>query len=102
MKTTVSKWEQEPNELYRRRLGKLIEECGELTAIAARCLIQGVDGINPDDQHINRIRLENELADVHAQIACTVNTLGLDFDRILDRAIIKRSMMDKWETLLKS
>lgn len=47
-------------------LGKLAEELNECAGRVARALIQGIDGIEPEDGRTNREHLVDELADVQA------------------------------------
>ena len=97
----MSPWTPTANQLHLRRLGKLCEELGELQAVAARCIIQGIDEVDPSSGHVNRCRLENELADVQAQIVCTVLTFELDQERMAFRTSVKLRNMDEWEAALK-
>ena len=69
----ASPWKPISDDLQQKVLGKLLEELGEATAVAARCTIQGLDGISPDTGKVNRVWLQEELADVESKIqACLV------------------------------
>ena len=85
-----------------RRLGKLLEELGELTEVASRCIIQGIDEIDPKTGVVNRERLWRECADVAAQINCTIRAFDLPADDIDERVQHKEALMDEWEALFKS
>lgn len=95
----LSKWIPTTNLMLLRRFGKLLEELGELTAVAARCIIQGVDEIDPGSGKTNRQRLMDEMADVQAQIGCTVLALDLDQDYMARRTAEKMRQMREWEAM---
>lgn len=96
----MSKWEVTTDQKLLRRLGKLLEELGELSAVAARIIIQGADEIDPGSLKANRDRLTDELADVQAQIGCTILYLGLDQDYMARRTARKIRNMAEWERLV--
>lgn len=58
-----------------KRLSKLIEELGECSAAAARCIAQGVDGKEPVTGKVNRLWLTEEIADVLALIDKSIEFL---------------------------
>ena len=62
----ISPWFPEPNTIRLLALGKLAEEAGEVATRAARCIIQGLDSVDPDTGRTNREELQRELADVDA------------------------------------
>lgn len=96
----MSKWEVTTDQKLLRRLGKLLEELGEASAVAARIIIQGVDEVDPGSRKVNRERLMDELADVQAQIGCTVLYLDLDQDYMACRTARKIRNMAEWERLV--
>lgn len=96
---TMNKWEVTTDPLTLRRLGKLGEELGELANVASRCIIQGIDATDPGSGKVNRQRLLDELADVAAQIECTLSAFGLDRDYFGQRAARKVEQMAEWESL---
>jgi NTP pyrophosphatase (non-canonical NTP hydrolase) len=98
--TTMNPWRPTTDELQLRRLGKLLEELGELTAVASRCVIQGIDEIDPSSGEVNRQRLEDEMGDVYAQLHCTMKSLDLDCLKILKRNLRKRAYMKEWDDLV--
>jgi hypothetical protein len=63
----ISPWMPEQNRIRLAVLGKLIEECNELSARASRCIIQGANEIDPDSGQTNLVELVKEMSDV---IAC--------------------------------
>jgi NTP pyrophosphatase (non-canonical NTP hydrolase) len=99
MGVKLTKWTPTTDLAMLRRMGKLAEELGELTNVAARCIIQGIDEIDPGTGKVNRERLENEIADVQAQCIVTIQALGLDYPRIVDRCIEKQRQMGEWEAM---
>lgn len=95
----MTKWIPTTNLMELRRLGKLGEELGELSNVASRCIIQGIDETDPGTGKVNRQRLLDELADVAAQIDCTVAAFGLDVAYFGDRRTRKRQQMAEWEAM---
>lgn len=97
----MSKWNVETDAARIRRFGKQLEELGELSAVTARCIIQGVDEIDPSSGKTNRQRLEEEMADVLAQLELTVRLFDLNQDFIVRRVGIKHAQMVEWEGFFK-
>ncbi len=64
--TSINPWFPEPDPVLHQALGKLAEELGELTAIVARCLIQGYHEEEPVTHKLNRVALREEMIDVEA------------------------------------
>lgn len=102
---TMSKWTPDQNPHQARRVGKTLEEMGEAVAvfgnavaILARISIQGLDSVDPGTGKTNRQRLQDELADVQAQIGCTVLSLGLDQNHMARRRAEKMRQMGEWES----
>ena len=95
----MSRWVPISDPRVLRRLGKLLEELGELVAACGRAIIQGLDGIDPASGETNTLRISKETADVMAQISCTVNALTLDEGFIIGRTEDKIRQMDEWEAL---
>jgi NTP pyrophosphatase (non-canonical NTP hydrolase) len=81
-------------------LGKLNEECGELTSIISRCIIQGIDEKDPDTGEVNRAALEKEIADVTGLCRLVVQHFDLDTRGIVDRAEKKYWMKKEWLGML--
>jgi NTP pyrophosphatase (non-canonical NTP hydrolase) len=93
----TQKWmvTQDPKSL--RRLGKLSEELGELLAVIGRTVIQGIDGVDPATKQVNRLRLQNEMADVLAQLQLTAEHFDLDAKAASERVAAKLVLMAEWE-----
>lgn len=73
----ISPWFPEQDRVTLAVLGKLIEECNELSARAARCIIQGCDEKDPDSGRTNVEELEREVADVMACLEMARVKLGI-------------------------
>jgi len=101
-KPKLTKWTPTTDLMMLRRMGKLIEELGELSNVAARCIIQGIDEVDPGTGKVNRQRLHDELADVLAQVHCTIETLGLSSTGIAERRNDKIAQMAEWEAMFAS
>lgn len=96
----MSPWRPISNPFHIRRLGKLQEELSELQKAVARCLIQGLDGTDPDTGEPNLTALWKEAADVQAQIDVSAATFRLPVLEMAARALVKRARMDEWEAAL--
>lgn len=83
-----------------KHIGKLLEELGEATAAASRCLIQGINECEPHTGKLNKHWLEEELADVAANISLVVQHFQLDFDRMQARTEIKKKRLRRWHQML--
>ena len=77
-------------------LTKLIEECGELSQIAAKKIAYIHTDDHPDGSGSMKTRLEEEAADVIAAIAFVCKTLSLDEAAIFERAQKKKERFEKW------
>ncbi len=69
------------NNEFDYNLSKLAEECGELTQIAMKSLIFGIDSINPKTGEANRDLIKKEIGDVLASIQLLNDALGFDFTK---------------------
>lgn len=84
-----------------RRAGKTLEELSELASVLARIQIQGLDDIDISSGKTNRQRLEEEAADVYAQLRLTCKSFDLDRIAILARVEKKLALMAEWEAHFK-
>lgn len=98
----LTKWVPTTDLMTLRRMGKLAEECSELQCVAARVVIHGIDEVDPGTGKVNRARLIAELADVQAQIECTIHAFGLDAKAIAQRTAEKMRQMNEWEAMFAS
>ncbi len=99
IKPLISPWHpiQEPVAL--KHLGKLLEELGELTAATARCVIQGPEESEPVTGKPNRLWLQEEIADVRANIRLVVKYLGLDEAFMDEREDRKVEQLKSWHDM---
>lgn len=67
------------NSEFQYNLSKLAEECGELTQIAMKSLIFGIDSINPKTGEANRDLIKKEIGDVLTSIQLLNDALGFEF-----------------------
>lgn len=79
----ISAWMPEQDRNRLAVLGKLIEECNELSARAARCIIHGLDECDPDSGLRNRDELGREVSDLKACLDLLYERTGIcsDYDR---------------------
>ena len=95
----LSPWHPITEPVLLKHLGKLAEEVNELGAIVARIIIQGVDECNPDTGELNRHALESEMADVLANCQLVGEHLGLNIDRVTERAKKKLAKLQAWHRM---
>lgn len=96
----ISPWMPEQDRIRLAVLGKLVEECNELGARAARCIIQGIDEIDPDSGRTNRAEMAREVADVLACIDALETTEGVDADEL--RVLGKVSGFRRWHEMIEA
>ena len=77
-------------------LAKLIEECGELVAVAGKRLAYYTTDDHPDGGPSLVTRLEDEIADVCAAIALVISMNDLSEERIQSRAERKTLLFMSW------
>lgn len=94
-------WKHETDGLTIRRVGKLNEELAELSKVASRIIIQGIDSLDPKSKKSNRESITEEIADVMAQCQLCVEQLNLDYIAIEHRIDAKKKRMEEWELVLK-
>lgn len=92
-------WHPIDNKVDLKHLGKLAEECGELSSAVARCIIQGIYECEPVTGKINIAWLEDEIADVKANIALVERRFDLNLSRINERAERKKRHLRQWHEL---
>lgn len=89
-------WHPMTNARDIKTLGKLQEELGEAISAASRCLIQGIMERDPETGELNRDWLQDELADVMANISMTVERFGLDKEAMQARSLRKYQFQTIW------
>lgn len=100
-KYNLQPWCCETDSQRLRRFGKTLEELGELQAVVARCIIQGLEEIDPTSQKTNRLRLEEEVADVYTQLFLLEERFNLDTEFIAERMMLKTDQMYEWDRLVE-
>lgn len=95
----ASPWHPITKPVDLKHLGKLSEELGEAQAAVSRCIIQGVDEEEPITGKLNRHWLEDELADVVANINLVALHFGLDEERMNKRAARKAVQLKQWHDM---
>lgn len=96
----LNPWQPMTRPIDVAHLGKLGEELNEAGAAKDRCLIQGIDEREPVTLKPNREWLEDELADVLANIELVTVHFGLDRLRILERRERKMNHLRRWHALI--
>ena len=80
----------------KKGLTKLMEECGELTQIAAKKAAYIDTDIHPDGKSMSR-RMEDEIADVMAASIFVTKKFGLNREYIYARAEQKMATFEEWD-----
>ncbi len=96
----ISPWIPMNKAIDLKHLNKLLEELGEATAASARCLAQGINEHEPITGKCNKEWLEEELADVAANIRLVVQHFGLDAERMIARQNKKMAALAQWHGML--
>lgn len=78
------------------RLGKMIEELGECSSAASRCLIQGIFALEPSTGASNRDWLMDEIADVEATIEMVKRHFLLNREWMSQRTTRKIRQFEEW------
>lgn len=98
-----SRWIAESNPLVLACLGKLGEETGELSGIIGRIVCSGIQSCAPTraqdpryNGETNTSMLEDEIADVAAWSIYTIDRLGLDKRKIIERRDRKLKKAGWW------
>lgn len=100
MTDLISLWKPEPNVVLHQALGKLVEELGELTQSAARCMIQGFDSSEPITGAANRQQIQKEISDVRAALEWVSEITGVSEDT--DRVMTKLDGYRRWQRMLEA
>lgn len=96
---TPNPWVPTTNLSELRCLGKLGEEAAELSSAICRCIIQGMNEAEPSTGKINRDWLEDEIADVLANIEITIKNLNLNNGKIFSRLNRKTEHLKNWHQI---
>lgn len=96
----LNPWRPMTRPIDLKHIGKLAEELSEAGAAVARCVIQGIDECEPVTGKLNRQWLEEELADVLANIELCQTHFGLNRLRMRERAERKKQHLRGWHSML--
>lgn len=83
--------------LVAKGLGKLVEECGELSQIAAKKMQYMDTDEHPDGKGSMKNRMEEEIADVLAACAFAIQKFDLEEEKIEERAMNKFFLFSSWD-----
>lgn len=90
-----------------KHIGKLQEEVTELMEALfkldkalSRALIQTMSGVIPHEEKINKQWIEEEIADVKANMELVEKHFNLNIDFIEERKNNKKEFLSKWHTML--
>lgn len=92
-------WHPITNAVDLKHLGKLGEELNECGAAVSRCIIQGVDEREPETGKLNRDWLQDEIADVLANIDLVIQRFKLDVTKMAPRRERKKLHLRQWHGL---
>lgn len=81
------------------RHASLLQILGALQAVAARCVIQGIDEVDPSGGETNRVRFTDAAAETLIQINLSISYFDLDNNGIRLRVTEKKRQMAEWEAL---
>lgn len=93
----MNPWVPDDDPAQARRIGKTLEELGELTQALARVNIQGINANHVETGKPNLQWLQEETADVLAQIYCNLQFFDFDKEELYKRADRKIVLMEEWE-----
>ncbi|MDP4074238.1 hypothetical protein [Acidovorax sp. A1169] len=77
----------------------LLRILGVLQAVVARCVIQGIEEIDPSSGKTNRVRFIEAVADTLTQVNKSIGHFSLDYNAIRLRVTEKKRQMAEWEAL---
>lgn len=92
----INPWHPMQDPVDLKHMGKLVEELGECSQAAGRCIIQGMDEHEPDSKEINRVWLTKEISDVLANAYLVIAHFDLDRDFINKRMEFKMERLRLW------
>lgn len=100
--TDITLWLPETRTVIHQALGKAAEESAELSKIAVRCIIQGLDAVDPVTGKPNRQSLADELADIEATTEWLFELLSLDVEAHNARATRKLEGFRRWQAMIEA
>lgn len=99
---SITLWKPEPDLILHQALGKLAEECAELSQAVARCLIQGYHEAEPVTHKLNRTQIMEEVADVKAAMRWLFDVLDKPFEGESARERRKFDGFKSWQAMLEA
>lgn len=99
-KEDASPWNPIKKPIDLKHLGKFIEELSKCASAAARCIIQGIDEVEPSTLKPNRQWLMEEVADVLANAVLVVEHFSLDQATMDARIDKKLKHLRSWHAML--
>jgi hypothetical protein len=97
----MAPWQPITNPKELKYIGKLGEEVCECGSALFRCVIQGIDEVEPETLKPNRQWLEEEIGDVLAGIKLAREYFNLDWDKIQARRDKKVELLHAWHDALE-
>lgn len=95
----MNPWRPMADPVDLKHMGKLLEEVNELGSATARCLIQGINEVEPTTKKLNKLWLEEEVADVIANIDLVCDRFKLNRDFISRRVNDKKTRLRTWHAM---
>lgn len=80
-------------------LHELLSANALVVNVSSRCVIQGLDEIDPGTGRINRERLENALGAIERACLVVIQAMLLPVPSMVFRALVKECLMLQWEGL---
>ncbi|MBO9099969.1 MULTISPECIES: nucleoside triphosphate pyrophosphohydrolase family protein [unclassified Rhizobium] len=99
---SITLWKPEPDPILHQALGKLAEECAELSQALAQCLIQGYHEEEPVTHKLNRTQVMEEVADVKAAMRWLFDVLDEPFKGESARERRKLDGFKNWQAMLEA
>lgn len=95
----LNPWHPMTDPVDLKHMGKLLEELNEAGSATARCLIQGINEVEPTTKKLNKLWLEEEMADVIANFELVQERFGLDMGFINNRVTQKKLRLRTWHDM---
>lgn len=95
----MNPWHPITDSVDLKHLGKLNEELSECGAAVSRVIIQGLNEVEPTTRKPNREWLEEEIADVEANIELCKRRFELDREFIRNRKDSKIQRLETWHEM---
>lgn len=94
-------WVPETDPIRLAHLAKFAEELNECGAATMRCIMQGIDEKEPSTGKPNREWLQDEMADVLANMTLAIDCFDLDRHAIEQRKRFKMAHLLAWHGKIK-